>query len=163
MEICAYHEAGHALMAVMLGGRVQRLTIEPEWDEETRREGDVEVHWPLDEFTDRRLSNACITVALAGPAAEMIHREMVTLGEPFHPALMREWAYDWQVAWSLAGKFLVDEPQRLAFLESSLMGLYQTLRSDRMWNALAAIVDELVAHETLDGPDVHEIVSTWIQ
>ena len=31
--ILAYHEAGHALVAHYLGGHVQRVTIEPEWDE----------------------------------------------------------------------------------------------------------------------------------
>jgi len=32
-ELIAYHEAGHALMAVLLGGKVQQVTIEPENDE----------------------------------------------------------------------------------------------------------------------------------
>lgn len=42
MELIAYHEAGHALMAFMLGGEVQLVTIEPDNDDgriakETRR------------------------------------------------------------------------------------------------------------------------------
>lgn len=29
-ELIAYHEAGHALMAVLLGGKVKQVTIEPD-------------------------------------------------------------------------------------------------------------------------------------
>ena len=36
-EIVAYHEAGHALMALLLGGKVKHATIEPDDDDELLR------------------------------------------------------------------------------------------------------------------------------
>ena len=99
-----------------------------------------------------------VLVALAGPVAEMIHR-----GEPFHPGIIPEWAADWQEAWRVAAPLYPDQRQRLAYLERATTQLYRLLYRDDHWAALAAIVDHLVAHEWLEGEDVHEIVSHWMQ
>jgi len=42
-ELIAYHEAGHALMALLLGGKVKHITIEPDNDDGPVREGDTQV------------------------------------------------------------------------------------------------------------------------
>src|SRR5579863_4685196 len=44
-ELIAYHEAGHALMAVLLGGKVKQVTIEPDDDDGPARQGDTQVYW----------------------------------------------------------------------------------------------------------------------
>ena len=36
-ELTAYHEAGHALMALLLGGKVKQVTIEPDNDDSPGR------------------------------------------------------------------------------------------------------------------------------
>jgi ATP-dependent Zn protease len=156
-ETSAYHEAGHALMAIRVGARIRSITIEPDWDDGPARHADTCVVWPLDRFTDRELREKLVHVALAGPAAEMIHS-----GEPYHPGLVAEWAADWQAAWKAATFLIPIERNRLAYLEETAVQLHRLLSQDDHWAALAAIVDNLLAHETLEGEDVEDIVRQWL-
>ena len=55
-----------------------------------------------------------------------------------------------------------DPKQRLAYLEKMTAQLYRTLNRDEYWAALAAITDELLAHETLDGEQTEEIMQLWL-
>ena len=41
-EVSAYHEAGHAFMAIYLGARVKSVTIELDWDDGPVHHGDVQ-------------------------------------------------------------------------------------------------------------------------
>lgn len=157
-EVSAYHEAGHAFMAICVGARVRSVTIEPDWDDRPARHADIQVEWPLDHFTDRELHEKMVQVALAGPVAEMIHS-----GEPYHPGFVAEWAADWKAAWEAAAPLIPAERKRLAYLEQITARLYQLLNRDDHWAALAAIVDNLLAHETLDGEVVKDIVRQWIR
>jgi hypothetical protein len=95
-------------------------------------------------------------VALAGPAAEMLYS-----GEPYHPGFVAEWVADWQLAWEAAAPAIADERRRLAHLERVTGQLYRLLDQPGPWSALAAIADNLLAHETLEGEEVHEIVAQW--
>ena len=47
-EITAYHEAGHAFIAIYVGARVRSVTIEPDWDDGPERYADIHVEWPID-------------------------------------------------------------------------------------------------------------------
>ena len=156
-EISAYHEAGHAFMAVYVGARVRTVTIEPDWDDGPDRHADIEVEWPLDRFTDRELHKKMVQVALAGPVAEMIHS-----GEPYHPGFVAEWVADWKAAWEAATHLMPSDRKRLAYLEQTTVQLYRLLDRENHWAALAAIVDNLLAHETLDGEEVKDIVAQWL-
>ncbi|QDU77448.1 ATP-dependent zinc metalloprotease FtsH [Bremerella volcania] len=156
-EINAYHEAGHALLAIVVGARVRHVSLIPEWDDGADRFAEIQVEWPIDQFTTRELHQKMIMVALAGPVAEMIHT-----GEPYHPGFIGEWASDWQAAWQSAERFISDRQKRMSFLEKATNDLYSLLSQDHYWAALAAIVDELVAHETLDGEQVEQTVQTWL-
>ncbi len=157
-EISAYHEAGHALIATCLGAQVRSVTIDPDWDDGPERYGDIQFEWRIGEFTDRELCEKSILVALAGPVAEMIHS-----GDPFHPGFVSEWASDWSVAWKLAAALHADERRRMTYLEQTTLQLYQMIGRDDHWAALAAIVDHLLAHDTLEGEDVEEIVGQWLR
>lgn len=156
-EVSAYHESGHAFMAVRVGARVRSVTIEPDWDDGPKRYADIAVEWPVEAFTERERNEKFVLVALAGPVAEMIHT-----GEPFHPGFVAEWAADWKLAWNAAGGLYPAERRRLAYLEQMSIRLHRLLSDDDHWAALAAIVDNLLAHETLDGEDVEEIVRQWL-
>lgn len=156
-ELTAYHEAGHAFVAIQAGARVRSLTIVPDNDDGPERYGDTQVEWPLHEFSRRDLAAKAVLVALAGPVAEMIHR-----GEPYHPGFVPEWVGDWQEAWQQASTLFPNERKRLAYLEKRTSELYHVLNRDDHWAAVAAIVDNLLAHERLEGDEVLEIVQAWM-
>ncbi len=157
-EISAYHEAGHALVAVIVGAKVLRVTIEPEWDDGPQRFADVRIGWPNVRLTKQELLEREVLIALAGPAAEMIFQ-----GETLHPGFVPEWAMDWKTAWHMAKELVPDEKLRLQFLEQTTREVYHLLREDQNWAALAAIVDELLAHQTLESEQVHDVVSQWLR
>lgn len=156
-EINAYHEAGHALLAILVGARVRHVTIEPDKDDGPDRFAEIQVEWPLDLFTGKEIRKKMVLVALAGPVAEMIHT-----GEPYHPGFQEEWAGDWQAAWDAAETIVPAPQKRVTYLERTTRSIYELLDDDRHWAALAAIVDDLLAHETLEGDHVEEIVRTWL-
>ncbi len=156
-DVSAYHEAGHAFMALYLGGRVRSITIEPEWDDGPQRYADIQVEWPVANLSRRQLRQVAVQVVLAGPVAEMIHT-----GEPYHPGFVAEWSADWRAAWEDAAELVPEETARLAFLERIAVRIYHRLAEDQHWAALAAIVDELLAHETLDGDQVQAAYEQWM-
>lgn len=156
-EIVAYHEAGHALMAMILGGEVQLVTIEPDRDDGPERQGDTQVLWRRSRDGDKEFAKKAVQVSLAGPVAEMIYT-----GEPYHPGHVAEWAADWNEAWTAAVVLHADERRRLAFLEEVSVQLYHRLKDDQLWSPLAALADNLLAHETLENEQVEEIVREWL-
>lgn len=156
-DVNAYHEAGHALLAVCVGARVRSVTIDPDNDDGPARHADIQVEWPRSRFSDKELCEKMVLVALAGPVAEMIHT-----GDAYHPGFVAEWAADWRQAWDTATLAFPDERKRLEYLEKTTAHLHQQLNRDDHWAALAAIVDELLAHETLEGEDVADIVEQWL-
>lgn len=153
-ELTAYHEAGHAWMALYLGGEVTSITIAPDNDDGPARFGDTQIVWH--QSSSPQLIACSIRVALAGPAAEMIYR-----GEPYHPGFVAEWAADWQTAWGLAAQLYADHKQRLKALEQVTRDVLGLLNEDTNWATLAAIVDHLIAHERLEAIEVAEIFATW--
>jgi hypothetical protein len=155
-ELVAYHEAGHALVALLLGGQVQVVTIGPDSDDGPPRQGDTQVLWRRG-MDDRRFAQCSVQVNLAGPVAEMIYS-----GDPYHPGFVAEWAADWRDAWQAAAILHPGERQRLAYLEQVSVQLYHRLKSDDHWAALAAVADQLLAHDTLEGEEVAEIIAQWL-
>lgn len=156
-ELSAYHEAGHAFMAVYAGARVRLVTIDPDRDDLPERYGDTQVEWQRSRFTERELAEKSVLVALAGPVAEMIYR-----GEPLHPGLVAEWAADWSEAWASASALVPEEQRRMAFVEQAAVRLYGLLDWEDHWAALAALADHLLAHETLEREQVEEILAPWM-
>ena len=156
-ELTAYHESGHALVALLLGGQVEQVTIEPNNDDGPQRHGDTQVAWRLANVGEKEFAKKAVQVCLAGPVAEMIYT-----GDPYHPGLIAEWADDWRAAWDAALVLHRDERQRLKYLEEVSVQLYHRLKRDDLWAALAALADHLLAHETLEREQVEEIVAAWL-
>lgn len=156
-ELIAYHEAGHALMAMLLGAEVRLVTIEPDSDDGPDRQGDTQVFWRRAGISDQEFARRAVQVSLAGPVAEMIYS-----GDPYHPGLVAEWAADWQEAWNSASLLHPDERRRLTYLEDVSIQLYRRLNEVDLWAALASLADHLLAHESLEGEQVHEIVGEWL-
>lgn len=156
-ELLAYHEAGHVYTAVWLGGLVRYVSIAPDRHDGPQREGEAQIAWRKSRMTPKEFVHKQVLVALGGPASEMIYR-----GEPLHPGFVAEWAADWRDAWSIAKELFPDERKRVVFLEEAARGLYQTLRDDQHWQAIAALADSLLAHEILDAEAVEEALAPWM-
>ncbi|MEZ6105848.1 MAG: hypothetical protein R3B96_06930 [Pirellulaceae bacterium] len=154
-EINAYHESGHAYMAVRVGARVLQVTLEPEWDDGPSRYADIAVEWPRESPPSRALIDRQLLVILAGPVAEMLYT-----GDKFHPAMVAEWRADWRHAWRLAALIHADDQQRMKYLEQ-LCAESMKLSTRPPLGAVAAIADHLLAHETIEGEEVEEIVRQW--
>lgn len=157
MEITAYHESGHALMAVHVGASVGSVTVEPDWDDGPDRYGDTQVTWDPARFSPRDYHEKRILVALAGPVAEMLYT-----GDAYHPGMVSEWSADWSDAWNAAAAIYPDHRKRLVMLEQTTADLYELLNEQRFWSALAALADNLLAHETLESDEIHDIVRLWL-
>lgn len=157
-ELVAYHEAGHVFMAYFAGARIRSVTIEPDRDDGPERHGDTQVLWQRSRYSPPELAEKEVQVALAGPVAEMIHS-----GDPFHPGFVAEWAADWNAAWESAAALHPAEAQRLAYLEKVSLQLHRLLSRDDHWAALAAVVDNLLAHERLDEEEIQEILQAWLR
>ena len=156
-ELTAYHEAGHVLIAIYAGARVHSVTVDPDWDDGPERFGDAQISWPDGAFNQKSGLEKAVLVALAGPVAEMIHT-----GDPFHPALVSEWAGDWQQAWQAAAVLVPQREARMQYLEKQTISLYHLLREDSYWAAMGDLVDQLLAHETLEEEMIYEIISHWL-
>ena len=157
-ELIAYHEAGHALMALLLGGKVKQVTIDPDNDDGPERQGDTQILWRRSRISDEEFAKKAVQVSLAGPVAEMIYS-----GDPYHPGLVAEWTADWREAWEAATPLHPGERQRLEYLEQVSIQLYHRLKQDDLWVALASLADHLLAHETLEAEQIEEIVGEWLE
>lgn len=149
LDRTTYHEAGHCVMAVICGAKVERATIDPEDD---GFHGFVEIHWPRKAVALDQLS-----VALAGPVAEMIYS-----GEPYHPGLIPEWAHDWKQAWRICRTGSRSDAECLKRLEQVVIKLHKTFSTDPWWSAIAAVSDLLGAHDEIEHEDIAYEVQNWI-
>lgn len=161
--LTAYHEAGHAVVGYFLGGDIEQIQLSG-FEEDTlpRRFGECRVRWMAvagskTEGQDWQRQREILTI-LAGPVAEMIYR-----GEAIHPALDGPSQGDWAQAWELGRAILPDPPRRTQFLEQLTATLYQAISQDSWWAAIAAVSDELLAHELLDKQQAEETLAFWVE
>lgn len=145
-----YHEAGHCVMAVLCGALIERATISPEED---NFHGMVDIHWDRDARVVDMLS-----VALAGPVAEMIYR-----GEPYHPGGVPEWKQDWQQAWKLCRGAVKSDIECMRYLEALTARLHRQFSDDNWWGAIAAVRDLLDAHDEIQHEEIEYEVRNWIR
>ena len=138
----AWHEAGHALMAHLLDGTVESLTLE---SDEELFEGRASIAWPPAPAPEAARRSAL--TALAGPLAELIFRGDVDLEDP---DLVRAWDGDWQEVERCAAVVEPDPDLRTDLIQRWIHGVETTLRSPRQEETLARIADALDAHGTLD-------------
>ena len=137
----AWHEAGHALAAHLLGARVVLVTLESELD---GHGGHVEVDWT--DVAEHVRGSAM--VALAGPVAELVYRGEELLDDP---QVWAAWRADWDAAEACLEE-LESEPALREELRRALLAELQAAFGDpHMSERLARIADALDAHETLDS------------
>lgn len=157
--LTAYHEAGHAVIGYALGARIERIQLGGQADDHLLdRFGDCLVNWgPVNEFCNWQRQRELMTI-LAGPVAEMIYT-----GEPYHPAHHGPFQGDWQQAWNHCAGAVSDPKRRTVLLEQLLRELHQRMSADLCWAAIAAVADELLAHEYLEEEQLIDTLRFWIR
>ena len=146
----AWHEAGHALAAHMLGGRVREVTLE---SDRTGFEAHAAVEWRClsDSMDARRMA----MVALAGPVAEFVFRGEDLLDDP---GALFAWRDDWDEAQAQLAKIHESEEEIEQARRAILVELRKRFDEEHGYECLARIADALDAHETLDEALFLEIV-----
>lgn len=163
----AYHESGHAVAAFLLGGKIDHLAITPVDDLTSdflsipadgfpNRTGEIRVIWPEGLATDSELAVREIKVSLAGPVVEMIFD-----GSQFAPEFIEEWRYDWELAVDRATEFLPRNKPVVEHLAQFTFELMEFFERDDAWAAVAALADELEAHETLETEQIEDVIAAW--
>jgi hypothetical protein len=143
----AYHEAGHVLMAHLLGGQVVHTTLETD---DGALQGQTTVEWRHRDDRERRRCSAL--VALAGPVAEARWRGDVGLLDG-----ISAWRADWQeVQLALAAESPAGD--RVSLLHRWLREVTVQLDDPAAWEQLFRIADELEAHGTLDAVLLGELL-----
>ena len=143
----SYHEAGHVLMAHLLGGRVVGASIEPDEDEWM---GQTSVQWSGVDALGRARRSAM--VALAGPVAEAWWR-----GEARALDALTSWRADWQEV--DRALLVVPAEDRAATLRGWLSDVRAELLNDVAWEHVCRVADMLEAHGTLDQTLVEDALS----
>ena len=154
METAAYHEAGHAVVASILGGKVVSVSIESECES---LDGDAVVLWNRSSGNKRLAAVDDIRVALAGPVAEMVYA-----GEYDYLRIREEHAMDWRIAMDSLQSLDLSTDRAAGLLQATVSELYQTIRGDLVWSAIGDVADLLSVHETIEGDQVDETVQFWL-
>lgn len=138
----AWHEAGHALAAHLVGGIVRVVTLESELD---GHEGHVAVEWRAMPEDDAARCSAI--VALAGPVAELVFQGEDLL---YDEAALSTWAEDWREADGQLARLHPEQHERETARRTIFRQLRDRFDSIEGFECLARLADALDAHETLD-------------
>ena len=156
--LTAYHEAGHVVVGYAMGAKIERVQLGGEADDHLPdRCGDCLVNWGQVNPDCNRQRQCELMTMLAGPVAEMIYR-----GEMLHPAHFGPWQGDWQQAWEHCRSSVADPERRTRLLEQLIRELHARMSSDDCWAAIAAVADELLAHEYLEEEQLRGALEFWI-
>lgn len=153
-ETTAWHEAGHAMMAILCGGFIERVTIEPPYDDGPARYGDTVTRWSG--MSARQLAAAEIRVNLAGPVIEMIFT-----GKRSDFESVEEWSADWALAKVAAMSVSRNQQSARKLLSSVAVEIHEIFAPANVWAAVSAVAEDLLAHKTLDHNQVQYHVDFW--
>ena len=153
--LTAYHEAGHAVMAILMGGHVNRVSIEPPNDDGPDRYGETITTWPMMSDSQRFAYEIC--VSLAGPIAESLYS-----GCDERIETVAEWQMDWLTAFRSASKISTNSKTADKLLNDCQTKIRHHFDQANAWAAVAALADELLAHETIEHEQVEEVVAFWL-
>ena len=143
-EEMAYHEAGHAVIHLLDGGTISRISI----DREDSRRG-VQPAGALPEVTDEAAARTRAATAVAGEAAGLIRHEQ---------RLRAAAEADYEAALRAARLVNHDEAaaQRLVMKESARVR--ERLRRPDVWRQVEALAEALLRQRTLSGEETAQAV-----
>lgn len=126
--LTAWHEAGHATMAIIEGGTVEHVTLEPPDDYGPQRYGETITRWPP-QMNQLELLKSEVLVSLAGPVVEMLYsNNRQTISE------VQEWKADWMRAVASARSCTQNEDEAMKLIhhcEAELLALFEVPNTGR--------------------------------
>ena len=134
--LTAYHEAGHAVMALLLGRQVHKVSVRPNASRLGQCEFRKGVQRPSDDFIETE-----ILIALAGAAAEAHHA-----GEPDWAGAGRDLRAVRQLAILRAGERGAERLEKRLFQKATYL-----LADDQAWAAVERIAAELLKTGEISG------------
>ncbi len=141
-EAEAWHEAGHAVVARLLGGRVREVTLE---SSRGPFEGHAAIEWrPRDV---RELASLGGRTALAGPLAELRFRGEADFEDA---SVIAIWKADWDEVEQAAEQLEADPEARTAVISSWVSEVKAMVGEPAVEERIARVADALDAHGTLD-------------
>jgi hypothetical protein len=141
-EIEAWHEAGHAVVAHLLGGRIVSVTLEPEEDGYGARSA---IEWGASD--EAAVANLSGRVALAGPIAEV---ERFGGHELDDVHVLAAWEADWQEIERCAAVLEREEEGQKRVMERWAREVRTMLLDPGVEELVARVADALEAHGELD-------------
>lgn len=135
-EATAYHEAGHAVVALALGWQVQRVSILPKQESLGRCEFQQGRHRPTEDWLERR-----ILIALGGIAAQARRT-----GDYAWDAAAKDQQYVRRLAVQRAGERHAERLQRRLLAKAEHL-----LNQEGHWRAVELIAAELLRCGTISG------------
>ncbi len=135
-EVTAYHEAGHAVVALVLGRPVHRVSVLPDRDRLGVCEFQKGVFRPSEDWLERE-----ILIALAGIAAEARHT-----GNYAWDGAARDQLYVHRLAVQRAGERRAERLQRRLLSKAEHL-----LAQEGHWRAVELIAAELIRRGAISG------------
>jgi ATP-dependent Zn protease len=141
-QATAYHEAGHAVIAMALGRPVRAVSILPNGDFLGTCHFHKGVFRPSKDWLEQE-----ILIAVAGVAAEAIHT-----GEHAWEGATRDFQYARRLAARRAG-----DRQAERLLRRSLAKVENLFADEQHWKAVELIAAELLQHGAISGRTAHHL------
>ncbi len=76
---------------------------------------------------------------------------------------IKDWKHDWENACKISESLVPDSRKRSMMLEELIRRLHRLVESDSCWPAIAALADELAAHEFLDQDQIEQTIGFWFR
>jgi hypothetical protein len=112
----------------------------------------IPYHWPPTLFRQSKFAETLIRIALAGPCAEIVHRD-----EPCSVDAIQKDENDWQLAWNTAKRLWSDENRRLDYLAQEIQRTERFLRHEQSREIILQISAALLEDGVLNGRQVNEL------
>ncbi|MEO0650977.1 MAG: hypothetical protein AAFZ65_09890 [Planctomycetota bacterium] len=141
-EADAWHEAGHAVVARLLGGRVVGVTLDSELED---LDGHAAIQWRARD--ERELASLSGRVALGGPLAELAFRGDQDLEEP---DVLAAWEADWDEVERAAAVVEPRPVERVAVIRRWIDEVRALVTDSHVEERIARVADALDAHRSLD-------------
>lgn len=162
-EFTAYHEAGHAIVGCALGAHIESVSLSQAsvFDDDDSglplRFGDCIINWGRVDATSNWQQERELLTILAGPISEATYRD----NDPYEIDI-RAWQMDFQQAARCVEAIEPSPIKQSKRLQSTIVRLRKVVSNEPIWSAIAALSDELLVGDPVEGDRVAELVRFWM-